>query len=139
MKADKKTSKLSSNPIGKAKSSLDGIKMISVPKDSPVQLYENPIETIKPTSIDNNPSFDDIVEKINSLSSNKKPRLHTVSTYNITSTNVINSNINYFEIIRELSNAFSNNKNMGDLFSKLNDVFVNKLNWNFVGFGLLPR
>lgn len=136
-KTAKKSSKLSSNPIDKAKLPVDGIKMISVPKDSPVQLYENPIEPVKSTSIENNPSFDDIVEKINSLTANKKPRLHTVSTYNNSATNVINSNINYFEIIRELSNAFSNNKNMVDLFSKLNDVFVSKLNWNFVGFGLL--
>ena len=39
--------------------------------------------------------------------------------------------------MRSISDAFSAHKSMVDLLSRLNNIFVNQLKWNFVGFGLL--
>ena len=50
--------------------------------------------------------------------------------------NSLNPNVNYFEVMKGISDAFQNNKSMIELFSKLNNIFVNQLKWSFVGFGL---
>ena len=91
---------------------------------------------IKPISVAEEESLNSIVETINSFNITRtKPRSYT-NTYT-QSTNPISSNINYFEILRCFSDAFQNNKNLVDLFAKLNDIFVNKLKCNFIAFGLL--
>ena len=139
---DKKS--LNSNPISKAKIPADAIKMISVPKkaapatETPKlketkQQLEN---TIKPISITEDTSLDSIVETINNFNTSKtRPRMYADKTYNAT-TNTIKRNVNYFEIMTDLSDAFNNNKNMVDLFGKLTNIFIGKLQWNFAGFGL---
>ena len=145
-KEKKKGKSLSSNPFEGTKLPIKGLKMISVPQESksakeeniPTSPVYNPLHTgeIKPISTLEEQSFNNIIETINTLNSNKKPRLHTVSNYNVNTIHSVNTNVNYFEIVREISNAFQNNTSMSDLFGKLNNVFLKKLKWNFVGFGL---
>lgn len=138
---------LNSNPIKKTNASGDGIKMISVPKKSSKKstVTEKELKnlkiqqenTIKPISVPEETSLDSIVETINNFNTSKtRPRLYANNNYN-TVTNTVKSNVNYFEVMTDLSEAFNNNKNMVDLFGKLNDIFIGKLKWNFVGFGLL--
>lgn len=45
--------------------------------------------------------------------------------------------MNYAEIMKNISDAFANNSSLINLFSRLNDIFVKKQKWNFIGFGLL--
>ncbi len=144
-----KSKTLNSNPISKAKSPIEGIKMISVPKDAAqnnnaVQEEDLKLKKtrkslnnlIKPISVAEEASLGSIVETINNFNITRtKPRSYT-NTYT-QNTNPISSNINYFEILRCFSDAFQNNKNLVDLFAKLNDIFVNKLKCNFIAFGLL--
>lgn len=144
-----KSKTLNSNPISKAKVPIEGIKMISVPKNSvpnenAAQVEELKLKKtrkslnnlIKPISVAEEASLGSIVETINNFNITRtKPRSYT-NTYT-QSTNPISSNINYFEIFRSFSEAFQNNKNLVDLFAKLNDIFVNKLKCNFIAFGLL--
>jgi len=141
-KKGKKT--LSSNPIGKAKTPIKDIEMISVPKNSAVQTEPKDLTTkkqnldnlIKPISVAEESSLDSIVETINNFNTSRtKPRLYANNNYN-TSVSTVKANVNYFEIMKELSDAFQNNKNMVDLFAKLTNIFIGKLKWNFVGFGL---
>ena len=146
----KKRSKtsLNSNPINKVKIPVDGIEMISVPANSStieparkesVDLTKTKKKLdglIKPISVAEESTLDSIVETINNFNTSKtRPRLFANNNYN-TSLKTVNSNINYFEVITDLSDAFQNCKNMMDLFGKLTDVFIGKLKWNFVGFGL---
>lgn len=139
---------LNSNPIDKVKAPADGLKLISVPKNSPstepaitknrdlTKTKKSLDNLIKPISIAEEVSLDSIVETINNFNTSRtKPRLFANNNYN-TSLNTINTNVNYFEVITNLSDAFQNSKSMIDLFGKLNDVFIGKLKWNFVGFGL---
>lgn len=39
--------------------------------------------------------------------------------------------------MKNISDVFNNNRGVVDLISQLNNIFVNKLKWGFVGFGLL--
>lgn len=130
-------------------SPIKGTKMISVPiTPASEKAQEVPVEStnlkqtkkkldnlIKPISVAEESSLTSIVETINSFNSIKtKPKIYSnVLTAN---TNQLSGNVNYFEIMENLSEAFQNNKNMVDLFSRLNDIFVSKLKWNFVAFGL---
>ncbi len=138
---------LSSNPMAK-KVSMEELKMISVPQDADIStLKESKINDlnktksnlnnlIKPISIAEETNLSSIVETINNFNTTKtKPRSYT----NEYATNIakLSTNVNYFEIIKSISDAFQNHKNMVDLISQINDVFVNKLKWNFIGFGLL--
>ncbi len=136
-KAEKKT--LNSNPIKKTKASGDGIKMISVPKKSTGAKQnntQNTDSTVKPISVPEETSLNSIIETINNFNTTKtRPRLFANNNHNAV-TNPVQNNVNYYEIMSDLSDAFNNNKNMVDLFGKLNDIFIGKLKWNFVGFGL---
>ncbi len=139
--------KLSSNPMAKIKPPIEGLKMISVPKDissAPVETKESQElkktrkkldKLIKPISVAEESSLSSIVETINNFNTVKtKPKQYT-NAYSA-SVNKATTNINYFEIMKGISDAFQNNKSMVDLFSKLNNIFVNQLKWSFVGFGL---
>ena len=129
-------------------SPIEGTKMISVPvnpesekiqelsaEQTKLKQTKKKLDNlIKPISIAEEASLTSIVETINSFNSIKtKPKIYTNTiTENDTQTN----NINYFEIMENLSEAFRENKNMVDLFAQLNEIFVSKLKWSFVAFGL---
>ena len=140
-KQDKK--ELSSNPMKNTKSRTGDLKMISVPKNKPVADSQELVKTkkklnnlIKPISVPEENSLTNIVETINNFNNNKtKPRSYT-DNY-ATKIKKVNTNINYFDVMRSISDAFSAHKSMVDLLSRLNNIFVNQLKWNFVGFGLL--
>ena len=144
----KEQNNLSSNPIGKVKLPVEGLKMISVPKDTvapiepkaPKKTRETKKttkkldKTIKPLSVAEESSLNSIVETINNFNTTKsKPRNYSNS---YVTNNSLNPNVNYFEVMKGISDAFQNNKSMIELFSKLNNIFVNQLKWSFVGFGL---
>ena len=139
---------LSSNPIGEVKLPVEGLKMISVPKDTvaPVEpkapkktretkkTTKKLDNTIKPLSVAEESSLNSIVETINNFNTTKsKPRNYSNS---YVTNNSLNPNVNYFEVMKGISDAFQNNKSMIELFLKLNNIFVNQLKWSFVGFGL---
>ena len=140
-KQDKK--ELSSNPMKNTKSRTGDLKMISVPKNKPVADSQELVKTkkklnnlIKPISVPEENSLTNIVETINNFNNNKtKPRSYT-NNY-ASNKKKVNTNINYFDVMRSISDAFSAHKSMVDLLSRLNNIFVNQLKWNFVGFGLL--
>lgn len=144
----KEQNNLSSNPIGEVKLPVEGLKMISVPKDTvapvepkaPKKIRETKKttkkldNTIKPLSVAEESSLNSIVETINNFNTTKsKPRNYSNS---YVTNNSLNPNVNYFEVMKGISDAFQNNKSMIELFSKLNNIFVNQLKWSFVGFGL---
>ena len=144
----KEQNNLSSNPIGEVKLPVEGLKMISVPKDTvaPVEpkapkktretkkTTKKLDNTIKPLSVAEESSLNSIVETINNFNTTKsKPRNYSNS---YVTNNRLNPNVNYFEVMKGISDAFQNNKSMIELFSKLNNIFVNQLKWSFVGFGL---
>ena len=144
----KEQNNLSSNPIGEVKLPVEGLKMISVPKDivapiepkAPKKTRETKKttkkldNTIKPLSVAEESSLNSIVETINNFNTTKsKPRNYSNS---YVTNNSLNPNVNYFEVMKGISDAFQNNKSMIELFSKLNNIFVNQLKWSFVGFGL---
>lgn len=144
----KEQNNLSSNPIGEVKLPVEGLKMISVPKDTvaPVEpkapkktretkkTTKKLDNTIKPLSVAEESSLNSIVETINNFNTTKsKPRNYSNS---YVTNNGLNPNVNYFEVMKGISDAFQNNKSMIELFSKLNNIFVNQLKWSFVGFGL---
>lgn len=143
--SDKK--QLSSNPINKIKSPIEGLKMISVPQDAVVPTKEEPLKEvkktrkkldnlIKPISVDEEASLDSIVETINNFNTSRtKPKVYT-NNYNINN-GVTNPNIGYTDIMNGILDAFQNYKNMADLFTQLNNIFINKAKWSFIGFGLL--
>lgn len=144
----KEKKSLNSNPISGTKAPAEAIKMISVPKKAEVKNAANTKtpaiketkkqleNTIKPISITEDTSLDSIVETINNFNTSKTtPRIFANKNYN-TATSTIKRNVNYFEIMTDLSDAFNNNKNMVDLFGKLTNIFIGKLKWNFAGFGL---
>lgn len=131
-----------SNPIEKVKSPIEDTKMISVPKSpdidnigeiSKVQKKLNKL--IKPISITEENSLTNIVETINNFNSSRtKAKNYTNKLENSTANYV---SINYFDIMKSISDIFNNNRGIVDLISQLNNIFVNKLKWGFVGFGLL--
>ena len=148
-KNTKRNSKtLNSNPISKTKPAIENIKMISVPKDSvqtnPAQedglklkkTRKNLNNLIKPISVAEEATLGSIVETINNFNITRtKPRSY--ATNYVQNVNNAGSSINYFEIMKNVSDAFQNNRSMVDLFSELNNIFVNKLKFSFVAFGLL--
>ena len=144
----KEQNNLSSNPIGEVKLPVEGLKMISVPKDTVAPIEPKAPKktretkkttkkldnTIKPLSVAEESSLNSIVETINNFNTTKsKPRNYSNS---YVTNNSLNPNVNYFEVMKGISDAFQNNKSIIELFSKLNNIFVNQLKWSFVGFGL---
>ncbi len=136
---------LSSNPMAK-KLPIDGLKMISTPQESAAKEVPDTSELkatksklnemIKPISVAEESDLNSIIETINNFNTTTtRPRSYT-NEYT-TNTVKLSTNVNHFEIMKNISEAFQNHKSMADLFSQLNNIFVNKLKWNFVGFGLL--
>lgn len=147
-KANKKTKKaqntakniLSSNPLDdinnqvKQASEFIAAKIEQGHKNNPykktqtkktVQEKRNPFST--------QTSFSAIVETINHFNTTiAKPKISTSRE----TTPEINNNINYPVLMKNISDAFQNNTSVINLFAQLNDIFVNKLNWNFIGYGL---
>ena len=41
--------------------------------------------------------------------------------------------------MKNISDVFNNNRGVVDLISQLNNIFVNKLKWGFVGFGFCMK
>lgn len=135
--------KESTNPIPKVKSPIKGIKMISVPQsDSAVQnetsvkTRKNPDNYIKPLSAAEESSFSNIVETINNFNTSRtKPRQYNTGD-NAAAFKAVQG-VNYFEIIKEISDTFQKSRSMVDLFAKLSEIFIGNLKWSFAGFGLL--
>ena len=134
---------LSSNPIRKRKNPIADAPMISVAKVSQETAVNELSKTknklnklIKPISIAEENTLDSIVETMNSFNTTRTKAKSYSSDYTNT-TNPIVSNINYFDIMKSIADAFQNNSSIADLFSQLTAIFVNKLKWGFVGFGLL--
>ena len=138
---ESKTSKsLSSNPIenivNRIEESLPNTSAnvnnpYSAEVSTPVQ-HQSPV---KKNPFEENQSFSSIVETINNFSidrSHSHPFVPYPQEQN--STPVA---INYAEIMKSISDAFTHNSSLINLFSRLNDIFVKKQKWNFIGFGLL--
>ena len=136
---------LSSNPMAK-KLPIDGVKMIStpvesaaieVPDASKLKETKNKLnDMIKPISFEEESNINSLIETINNFNTTKTKSRSYTNEY-ATNTFKVNPNVNYFEVMKNLCEAFSSHKNMADLISQLNNLFVHKLKWNFVGFGLL--
>lgn len=144
----KEKKNLNFKSIEENKSPIENAPMISVPKNpfAPEHPNEKEItkikktrkelsELVKPISVAEEISLNSIVETINNFNTSKtKSKIYTPEYKSII--NPLNSNINYFDIMKRVSDVFQNNNSMADLFSQLNDIFMNKLMWSFVGFGL---
>ena len=136
---------LSSNPMAK-KLPIDGVKMIStpvesaaieVPDSSKLKETKNKLnDMIKPISFEEESNINSIIETINNFNTTKTKSRSYTNEY-ATNTFKMNPNVNYFDVMKNLCEAFSSHKNMADLISQLNNLFVHKLKWNFIGFGLL--
>ncbi len=136
---------LSSNPMVK-KLPIDGVKMIStpvesaaieVPDSSKLKETKNKLnDMIKPISFEEESNINSIIETINNFNTTKTKSRSYTNEY-ATNTFKMNPNVNYFDVMKNLCEAFSSHKNMADLISQLNNLFVHKLKWNFIGFGLL--
>ena len=136
---------LSSNPMAK-KLPIDGVKMIStpvesaaieVPDASKLKETKNKLnDMIKPISFEEESNINSLFETINNFNTTKTKSRSYTNEY-ATNTFKVNPNVNYFDVMKNLCEAFSSHKNMADLISQLNNLFVHKLKWNFVGFGLL--
>ena len=136
---------LSSNPMAK-KLPIDGVKMIStpvesaaieVPDSSKLKETKNKLnDMIKPISFEEESNINSFIETINNFNTTKTKSRSYTNEY-ATNTFKVNPNVNYFDVMKNLCEAFSSHKNMADLISQLNNLFVHKLKWNFIGFGLL--
>ena len=136
---------LNSNPIAK-KLPIDGVKMISTPIESAA--IESPDSSklketksklndmIKPISFEEETNINSLIETINNFNTTKTKNRTYTNEY-ATNTFKVNPSVNYYEVMKNLCEAFSSHKSMTDLISQLNNLFVHKLKWNFVGFGLL--
>ena len=136
-----KNKTLSSNPIEKIINQLEGGAL------SEENLHQNPYNTktekkvtkksIKPFQnpfIDKT-SFKDIVDTINTFNVSKsKSKSYTTPVADIS--DISDASLNYAEIMKSVSDAFQNNTSIINLYSQLNNIFVEKLKWNFIGFGL---
>ncbi len=137
-KSAKAKNGLSSNPINDIVNQIEKepalSPKISAHKNNPYALNTVvPKETTKkenPFAANNN--FDSIVETINNFNITKtKSRSFTPIKQQTTA-----PNLNYSAIVKTVSDAFQNNTSLINLFSQLNNIFVKKLKWNFIGFGL---
>ena len=107
---------LSSNPIDKVKSPIEGLRMISVPQEAVPETQDTSKEIkktkkkldslIKPISVAEEASLDSIVETINNFNTTKtKPKLYT-NNYN-PNNNIINPNVIGFGLLHEKSKCIN--------------------------------
>ncbi len=133
-KSSKKS--LSSNPIEKKIiNRIDRTLPKSANPNNPYKQQENSAKPLEK----NNPfagtkSFSNIIETINNFST-KRTQIRSVEPV-LEESESISSNINYPELMKNISDAFQYSTSLIKLFSKLNDIFVKKMGWNFIGFGL---
>ena len=131
---------LSSNPIENVISRIEeALPNISSntknPYVSDVSTPEKIQNPVRKNPFEENQSFSSIVETINNFNiDNAKSHPFVPYAQEQSSTPVA---INYAEIMKNISDAFTNNSSLINLFSRLNDIFVKKQKWNFIGFGLL--
>lgn len=135
-----KKNQLSSNPIENIIDRIEeSLPKISVNKNNPYITDDStPVKIQKP--VKKNPygegqSFSSIVETINNFNIDKS-KSHPFVPYPQEQTSAPVA-VNYAEIMKNISDAFANNSSLINLFSRLNDIFVKKQKWNFIGFGLL--
>lgn len=128
---------LSSNPIDNIVNQIEEASGVSVAKISHGHA-NNPYKqekTIKKPTKKSNPfsagtSFSSIVETINHFNiTTSKPKTPLVRDN-------IATNINYAALMKNVSDVFQDNTSIINLFSKLSNIFVDKLGWNFIGYGL---
>lgn len=131
-----------SNPL-KKRTSLEGLEMISVPVAKPAVEESHDVrrakkdldELIKAPLKEEQTDISSLISTINNFNTSKTKPQSYVNNY-VTDAIAINSSINHFEIMRAISESFQNTKSVSDLISSLNNIFLNKLKWNFVGFGM---
>lgn len=136
----KDKSLLSSNPIENIIDRIEeSLPDIGVNKNNP---YYNELSTpvkapkpVKQNPFVENQSFSSIVETINNFNVGKS-QSHPFVPYPEEQSHTPVA-INYAEIMKNISDAFTHNSSLINLFSRLNDIFVKKQKWNFIGFGLL--
>ncbi len=131
---------LSSNPIGNIIDRIEeSLPNVAGNKNNPYSSeLSTPVKTstpVKQNPFGENQSFSSIVETINNFNITKT-HSHPFVPYpqEQNSTPVA---INYAEIMKNVSDAFAHNSSLINLFSRMNDIFVKKQKWNFIGFGLL--
>ena len=142
---DKKVQKsLSSNPIKENINDFDNAPLQSeLQKINP---YEKELEEIlkpsKSATKKENPysvadtNFSSIIQTINNFN-NKTAKPHPLTQPRNETISTASPRINYAEMMKCIADAFQGNNTLLSLFSKLNDILVNKCDWNFIGFGLL--
>ena len=134
---------LNSNPIEDIAKQIEEASLVSSAQKKPLHKNNPYSQNIQPPAlktkkknpfaIDN--TFSSIVE--------------TINTFNITKTGIksfipnnekdeiITEKLNYADLMKNVSEVFQKCSGINDLFTQVSDIFVNKLKWNFLGFGLL--
>ena len=144
-KSEKQTKKsLASNPIEKIINQLEnGTLPEKTTHKNPyasdsVISSNNRSKQLKPSQnpfIDKS-NFNDIVQTINNFNVSKtKSTSYTTPVVDIS--DIPDANLNYADIMKNVSDVFQKSTSIINLYSQLNKIFVDKLKWNFIGFGLL--
>jgi diguanylate cyclase (GGDEF)-like protein/putative nucleotidyltransferase with HDIG domain len=130
---------LSSNPIDNIVNQIEEASGVSAAKISQGHA-NNPYKTEKTKQktktskkinpFTNNASFSSIVETINHFNITTSKAKPPMAKENIA------TNINYAALMKQVSDVFQDNTSIINLFSKLSNIFVDKLGWNFIGYGL---
>lgn len=130
---------LSSNPIDRVINQIKnaaGINSTKISKGHPNNPYSIPskIEPAKKNPFELSANYSAIIETINQFnnSTSKQKPTTEIPDFEVN----VSANINYAALMKDVSVAFQNNTSIINLFSQLGEIFVNKLNWNFIGFGL---
>ena len=139
-KSKKKT--LSTNPIENIVNQIEETvsSVSSNTHKNPYVTTSTPIEKTK-TPEKHNPyessktSFSNIIETINTFNTvSKAPSKFYIPKPDNNKTNLTH---NYADIMRSVSETFQKTSSIVNLFSQISNIFITKLKWNFLGFGLL--
>jgi len=141
-----KNKSLSSNPIEKIINQLEKGALSEEKKhqnpyaEDAINKEKKSRKTLKPSQ---NPfidkaNFKDIVETINSFNVSKSKSKSYVTPISDIS-DISDANLNYAEIMKSVSDAFQNNTSIINLYSQLNNIFVEKLKWNFIGLAYFMK
>jgi len=133
-KSLKASGSMVSNPIEKIADEIETAQK----RSKTVRNKSNPFvseSTAQKNPFAQNQNFNSIVETINHFNTSKtKLKIYTPQ---VPDTSVsVSTNANFAEVMSDIANALQNNTSLINLFSQLNNLFVNKLKWNFLGFGL---
>ena len=120
----------------KDKSPIEGTTMISVPKSgaslNPYKNTSSEKTKSKKNPFTENKNLNSIIKTINQFNISKPKESHPFPI----ATSKISYSLNNPEILRDLMFAFQTNTGVIDLFNKLKNIFIDKMDWNFVGFGI---